>query len=162
MKVGDHVAVDDSLWCWSQTRQTVEVPAAPAGIVKNILVQQGDEVTEVSQLIELEVGISKETRGMTCSRLDAPKAEAKPVEAEQKNSQQLLYSDSKDCGCKSSRYWRGKGWLRKCLSKWVIRLNLNRALWWLSLPRWKCQQLLVSLRQSRSRRATVSRRAWYS
>ena len=54
VKVGDHVAVDDSLLVLESDKATVEVPSTKAGIVKNILVQQGDEVTEGVALIELE------------------------------------------------------------------------------------------------------------
>ena len=54
VKVGDHVAVDDSLLVLESDKATVEVPSTAAGIVKSILVQQGDEVTEGVALIELE------------------------------------------------------------------------------------------------------------
>jgi pyruvate dehydrogenase E2 component (dihydrolipoamide acetyltransferase) len=45
VKVGDHVAVDDSLLVLESDKATVEVPSTAAGIEK-YLVQQGDEVTE--------------------------------------------------------------------------------------------------------------------
>ena len=80
VKVGDHVAVDDSLLVLESDKATVEVPSTAAGIVKNILVQQGDEVTEGVALIELE-GESQtaETSVQEKPESDAAKAEQKPV-----------------------------------------------------------------------------------
>ena len=84
VKVGDHVAVDDSLLVLESDKATVEVPSTAAGIVKNILVQQGDEVTEGVALIELESESAAETPANDAPKAEAPKAEAKPVEAETK------------------------------------------------------------------------------
>lgn len=83
VKVGDHVAVDDSLLVLESDKATVEVPSTAAGIVKNILVQQGDEVTEGVALIELE-GESQtaETSVQEKPEPDAAQAEEKPVQAE--------------------------------------------------------------------------------
>ena len=54
VKVGDTVAVDDSLVLLESDKASVEVPSTSAGVVKNILVNQGDNVTEGVALIELE------------------------------------------------------------------------------------------------------------
>ncbi|NNG99562.1 2-oxo acid dehydrogenase subunit E2 [Acinetobacter sp. ANC 5414] len=54
VKVGDTVAVDDSLVLLESDKASVEVPSTSAGVVKSILVNQGDEVTEGVALIELE------------------------------------------------------------------------------------------------------------
>ena len=83
VKVGDHVAVDDSLLVLESDKATVEVPSTAAGIVKNILVQQGDEVTEGIALFELE-GESQtaETSVQEKPEPDAAQAEEKPVQAE--------------------------------------------------------------------------------
>ena len=83
VKVGDHVAVDDSLLVLESDKATVEVPSTAAGIVKNVLVQQGDEVTEGVALIELE-GESQtaETSVQEKPEPDAAQAEEKPVQAE--------------------------------------------------------------------------------
>ncbi|TCH64544.1 2-oxo acid dehydrogenase subunit E2 [Acinetobacter sp. ANC 4862] len=54
IKVGDTVAVDDSLVLLESDKASVEVPSTSAGVVKSILVNQGDEVTEGVALIELE------------------------------------------------------------------------------------------------------------
>ena len=45
VKIGDRVAVEDSLLVLESDKATVEVPSTAAGIVKSILVKQGDEVT---------------------------------------------------------------------------------------------------------------------
>ncbi|MCH7332223.1 2-oxo acid dehydrogenase subunit E2 [Acinetobacter modestus] len=84
VKVGDHVAVDDSLLVLESDKATVEVPSTAAGIVKSILVQQGDEVTEGVALIELESESADESPVNEAPKAEAPKAEAKPVEAETK------------------------------------------------------------------------------
>ncbi len=84
VKVGDHVAVDDSLLVLESDKATVEVPSTAAGIVKSILVQQGDEVTEGVALIELESETAAEAPANDAPKAEAPKAEAKPVEAETK------------------------------------------------------------------------------
>ena len=83
VKVGDHVAVDDSLLVLESDKATVEVPSTKAGIVKNILVQQGDEVTEGVALIELE-GESQTAKTSVQEKPepDAAQAEEKPVQAE--------------------------------------------------------------------------------
>ncbi|RPE30035.1 pyruvate dehydrogenase E2 component (dihydrolipoamide acetyltransferase) [Acinetobacter sp. BIGb0102] len=84
VKVGDHVAVDDSLLVLESDKATVEVPSTAAGIVKSILVKQGDEVTEGVALIELESESAAEAPANEVPKAEAPKAEAKPVEAETK------------------------------------------------------------------------------
>lgn len=84
VKVGDHVAVDDSLLVLESDKATVEVPSTAAGIVKSILVKQGDEVTEGVALIELESESAAEAPANEAPKAEAPKAEAKPVEAETK------------------------------------------------------------------------------
>ena len=75
VKVGDHVAVEDSLLVLESDKAAVEVPSTAAGIVKSILVQQGDEVTEGVALIELESESAVEA-----PKSEAPKAEAQTVE----------------------------------------------------------------------------------
>ena len=80
VKVGDHVAVDDSLLVLESDKATVEVPSTKAGIVKNILVQQGDEVTEGVALIELEdESQTAESPGQDKPESNAAKAEEKSV-----------------------------------------------------------------------------------
>ena len=54
VKVGDSVAVDDSLVLLESDKASVEVPSTSAVIVKSITVAVGDVVSEGSVLIELE------------------------------------------------------------------------------------------------------------
>lgn len=54
VKVGDTIAVDDSIVLLESDKASVEVPSTAAGVVKSILVQQGDEVAEGAVLVELE------------------------------------------------------------------------------------------------------------
>ncbi|WOE30965.1 MULTISPECIES: 2-oxo acid dehydrogenase subunit E2 [unclassified Acinetobacter] len=54
VKIGDHIAVDDSIVLLESDKASVEVPSTAEGTVKNILIQQGDEVSEGAVLIELD------------------------------------------------------------------------------------------------------------
>src|SRR5690554_356971 len=54
VKVGDTIAVDDSIVLLESDKASVEVPSTAAGVVKSILVQQGDEDAEGAVLVELE------------------------------------------------------------------------------------------------------------
>lgn len=54
VKVGDRVEVDDSIVVLESDKATVEVPSTSAGVVKSILINQGDDVTEGVALIEVE------------------------------------------------------------------------------------------------------------
>ncbi len=54
VKVGDTIAIDDSIVLLESDKASVEGPSTSAGVVKSILVSQGDEVTEGAVLIELQ------------------------------------------------------------------------------------------------------------
>ena len=54
VKVGDTIAVDDSVVLLESDKASVEVPSTSAGVVKSILVNLGDSVAEGAALIELE------------------------------------------------------------------------------------------------------------
>ena len=82
VKVGDHVAVDDSILVLESDKATVEVPSTAAGIVKSILVQQGDEVTEGVTLIELESESAAGVRANEAPKAEAPKVETQAEKAE--------------------------------------------------------------------------------
>ena len=71
VKVGDTIAVDDSIVLLESDKASVEVPSTAAGVVKSILVQQGDEVTEGAVLIELET----EAQTAAATEVAAPQAE---------------------------------------------------------------------------------------
>ncbi|RLZ10267.1 pyruvate dehydrogenase complex dihydrolipoyllysine-residue acetyltransferase [Acinetobacter sp. 2JN-4] len=85
VKVGDHVAVEDSLLVLESDKATVEVPSTAAGVVKSILVKQGDEVTEGVALIELE----ERAQAPEATTTEAPKAESQKakVKAEKTEDQ---------------------------------------------------------------------------
>ena len=54
VKVGDTIAVDESIVLLESDKASVEVPSTSAGVVKSILINQGDEVSEGIVLIELQ------------------------------------------------------------------------------------------------------------
>ncbi|MEK5758984.1 2-oxo acid dehydrogenase subunit E2 [Acinetobacter variabilis] len=54
VKVGDTIAVDESIVLLESDKASVEVPSTSAGVVKSILVNQGDEVSDGTVLIELQ------------------------------------------------------------------------------------------------------------
>ncbi|ENV31808.1 2-oxo acid dehydrogenase subunit E2 [Acinetobacter gerneri] len=70
VKVGDTIAVDDSIVLLESDKASVEVPSTSAGVVKSILVKEGDEVSEGAALVEIETEASEAT---------APEAKAEPV-----------------------------------------------------------------------------------
>ncbi|WP_374665117.1 2-oxo acid dehydrogenase subunit E2 [Acinetobacter sp.] len=72
VKVGDSVAVDDSLVLLESDKASVEVPSTAAGVVKSIAVALGDEVHEGTVLIELEAEGA-------APAAEAPKTEAAPA-----------------------------------------------------------------------------------
>ncbi|WOE41463.1 2-oxo acid dehydrogenase subunit E2 [Acinetobacter chinensis] len=54
VKVGDTIAVDDSIVLLESDKASVEVPSTVAGVVKSITVSEGDEVSEGAGLVEVE------------------------------------------------------------------------------------------------------------
>ena len=90
VKVGDTIAVDDSIVLLESDKASVEVPSTAAGVVKSILVQQGDEVTEGAVLIELETeaqtAVATEVAAPQAEVDAAPKQDAEPVIAAEPSS----------------------------------------------------------------------------
>ena len=78
VKVGDTIAVDDSVVLLESDKASVEVPSTSAGVVKSILVNLGDSVAEGTALIELEA------EGQT--EAPAVQAQADVVQAEEKTA----------------------------------------------------------------------------
>ena len=78
VKVGDTVAVDDSIVLLESDKASVEVPSTVAGVVKSILVNLGDEVAEGAVLVELEA----QGQAEPASAAEAPKAEAPKAEVQ--------------------------------------------------------------------------------
>ncbi|HRO37873.1 dihydrolipoyllysine-residue acetyltransferase [Thauera sp.] len=54
VKVGDTIAVDDAIATLESDKATMDVPSSAAGVVKEVLVNLGDKVSEGSVLIRLE------------------------------------------------------------------------------------------------------------
>ena len=75
VKVGDIIAVDESIVLLESDKASVEVPSTSAGVVKNILINQGDEVSEGTVLIELQ------------AEDDASKVESQEADAADKTSE---------------------------------------------------------------------------
>lgn len=83
VKIGDRVAVEDSLLVLESDKATVEVPSTAAGIVKSILVKQGDEVTEGVALVELEAeSQATESRVVETAQVETPKVETQSQQIE--------------------------------------------------------------------------------
>lgn len=72
VKVGDSIAVDDSIVLLESDKASVEVPSTAAGVVKSVLVSLGDSVAEGAVLIELEAAGQ-------AAPAPAPAAEAQPA-----------------------------------------------------------------------------------
>ncbi|MHA3891955.1 2-oxo acid dehydrogenase subunit E2 [Acinetobacter sp. GXMZU3951] len=78
VKVGDQIAVDDSLVLLESDKASVEVPSTSAGVVKSISVAVGDEVAEGAVLIELE---SEAAATPVAAKAEEKAAEPAPVVA---------------------------------------------------------------------------------
>ena len=58
VKVGDTIAVDDSICTLESDKATMDVPSSVAGVVKEILIAIGSKVSEGSVLVKVEAGAS--------------------------------------------------------------------------------------------------------
>jgi len=76
VKPGDTVAQDDALVTLESDKATMDVPAAAAGVVKEILVKLGDRVSEGHPLIRVESGVSAPAEPQT-AKTEQPAALAK-------------------------------------------------------------------------------------
>ena len=81
VKVGDRVAKDQGLVTLESDKATMEVPAPFAGVVKEMKLKLGDEVSEgaVIALIEAEGGAAPAPAASAPVAAPAPKAEEKPA-----------------------------------------------------------------------------------
>lgn len=75
VKVGDTIAVDDSIVLLESDKASVEVPSTSAGVVKSIAVTEGDEVSEGAVLIEVESADATETESPAQPAQEAAKTE---------------------------------------------------------------------------------------
>ncbi|WP_455024917.1 biotin/lipoyl-containing protein, partial [Neisseria elongata] len=74
VKVGDTVAVDDTLITLETDKATMDVPCTAAGVVKAVLVKVGDKVSEGAPIIEVETAGS--AAAAPAPAAEAPKAAA--------------------------------------------------------------------------------------
>lgn len=81
VKVGDSIAVDDSIVLLESDKASVEVPSTSAGVVKSIAVNLGDSVAEGAVLIELEAEGESAAAPEAQSESVAPTAQAAPTPA---------------------------------------------------------------------------------
>ena len=79
VKVGDTVAVDDTLITLETDKATMDVPCTAAGVVKAVLVKVGDKVSEGAPIIEVETAGS--AAAAPAPAAGAPKAAAAPAPA---------------------------------------------------------------------------------
>ncbi|WP_335998307.1 2-oxo acid dehydrogenase subunit E2 [Acinetobacter johnsonii] len=80
VKVGDTIAVNDSVVLLESDKASVEVPSTSAGVVKSILVNLGDSVAEGAALIELEAEGQTEAPAVQ-AQVDVVQAEEKTAPA---------------------------------------------------------------------------------
>lgn len=76
VKVGDTIAVDDSIVLLESDKASVEVPSTSAGVVKRIAVAEGDEVSEGAVLIEVESADATATEAAVAPAQEPAKAQA--------------------------------------------------------------------------------------
>ncbi|AMW80125.1 pyruvate dehydrogenase complex dihydrolipoyllysine-residue acetyltransferase [Acinetobacter sp. TGL-Y2] len=81
VKVGDSIAVDDSIVLLESDKASVEVPSTSAGVVKSISVALGDEVAEGAVLIEIEAENEAASAPQAEAKVDVAQAEPAPVDA---------------------------------------------------------------------------------
>ena len=129
VKVGDRVEVDDSIVVLESDKATVEVPSTSAGVVKSILINQGDDVTEGVALIEIEAeGAAQAAPEPTPAPAAEKPAAPAPAQQTQASAQPAATSSATvevtvpDIGVE-------KHWLVKSSLKWVTRSMLNKVLW---------------------------------
>ena len=79
VKVGDTVAVEDSLVTLESDKATMDVPSSAAGVVKEIKVAMGDKISEGSVVVILESAAS--SNAAAPAPVAAPAAASAPVAA---------------------------------------------------------------------------------
>ena len=68
VKVGDTIAVDDAIATLESDKATMDVPSPAAGVVKEVLINLGDKVSEGTVLIKVEVGAAVGAAAAAVSR----------------------------------------------------------------------------------------------
>src|SRR6185312_2384198 len=98
VKVGDKVEKDQSLVTLESAKATMEVPASAAGVIKELRVKEGDNVSQGSVIAVVEAGATSETKPETAraaTKRDEP--EKKPAASAQR---QAAPTSAKDSGRK--------------------------------------------------------------
>lgn len=81
IKVGDTVAVDDTLITLETDKATMDVPCTEAGVVKAVFVKVGDKVSEGSAIIEVETAGSAAAAPAPAAQAAAPAPASAPAPA---------------------------------------------------------------------------------
>ena len=84
IKVGDTVALDDTLITLETDKATMDVPATAAGVVKAVYIKVGDKVSQGAKIIEVEGAASTAPTAApqaTAPATEAPKAAPTPAAA---------------------------------------------------------------------------------
>lgn len=81
VKVGDTVAVDDTLITLETDKATMDVPCTEAGVVKAVFLKVGDKVSEGSAIIEVETAGSAAAAPAPAAQAAAPAPAAAPAAA---------------------------------------------------------------------------------
>lgn len=86
VSVGDHIEAEDSIVTLETDKATMEIPSPAAGTVKEIVVKEGDKVSEGSVLIQLEdAGNSIESDSASEATADGS-AQSDPTETQSETS----------------------------------------------------------------------------
>lgn len=106
VQLGEHIDAEQSIVLLESDKASVEVPSPIAGVVTNILVQQGDSVKEGVVLIEVaavsETPIA-ETAQAELPNVEPPKAAAQTVASSTATSSQLLDVTVPDIGVEKAQ-----------------------------------------------------------
>ncbi len=78
VKAGDTVAKDQGLITLESDKATMEVPSSAAGVVKDVKVKVGDEVSEGTVVVTVEAGDAADKPAAPAKTESAPKQETKP------------------------------------------------------------------------------------
>ncbi len=95
VKVGDTIAVDESIILLESDKASVEVPSTSAGVVKSISVALGDEVAEGAVLIELEAENEAAPAPQAQAKNEDVQAQKAPVESKVEAEPKAVTSVSK-------------------------------------------------------------------
>src|SRR5690554_5085517 len=79
---GDSIELEQSLITVESDKASMEIPAAQAGVVKEVLVKLGDKVKEGSAIVRIEAAAA-EAAPAAAPAAEAPKAAPAPVQAPQ-------------------------------------------------------------------------------